>query len=153
MGQFFSSFDFSPSKIARIRPRILTFFPRKSREIGWFFHEFAPENPAKFCFFSAKYQKPCREVRGTGLSLLYPMQTMPWGSQIPQTQIKELRSPKTSNYFKHCQARGHNINPHNAEVFTDRNHTIKYHIKEAGHCHHFVLVKFKRFKQNIQFCF
>ena len=28
------------------------------REIGQFFHEFAPENPAKFGFFSAKYQKP-----------------------------------------------------------------------------------------------
>ena len=54
MGRFFSNFDFSPSKIARNRPivpRILTFFPRKSREIGRFFREFAPENPAKFCFF------------------------------------------------------------------------------------------------------
>ena len=61
MGRFFSNFDFSPSKIARNRPivpRILTFFPRKSRKIGRFFREFAPENPAKFCFFSAKYQKP-----------------------------------------------------------------------------------------------
>ena len=29
--------------------RILTFFPRKSREIGRFFREFSPENPAKFC--------------------------------------------------------------------------------------------------------
>ena len=27
-------------------------FPRNSREIGRFFHEFAPENPAKFDFFS-----------------------------------------------------------------------------------------------------
>ena len=50
------------------------FFPRKSREIGRFFREFAPENPAKsanfsanlplkiprnFAFFFAKYQKPC----------------------------------------------------------------------------------------------
>ena len=34
-----------------IVPRILTFFPRKSREIGRFFREFAPENPAKSCFF------------------------------------------------------------------------------------------------------
>ena len=34
-----------------IFPRILTFFPRKSREIGRFFREFDPENPAKFCFF------------------------------------------------------------------------------------------------------
>ena len=31
--------------------RILTFFPRKSREIGRFFREFSAENPAKFCFF------------------------------------------------------------------------------------------------------
>ena len=31
--------------------RILTFPPRKSREIGRFFREFAPENPAKFCVF------------------------------------------------------------------------------------------------------
>ena len=34
-----------------IVPRILTFSPRKSREIGRFFREFAPENPAKSCFF------------------------------------------------------------------------------------------------------
>ena len=50
------------AKIPRNRPiflRILTFLPRKSREIGRFFREFSPENPAKFCFFSAKYQKPC----------------------------------------------------------------------------------------------
>ena len=42
------------AKIPRNGPiflRILTFFPRKSREIGRFFREFAPENPAKFCFF------------------------------------------------------------------------------------------------------
>ena len=50
------SFEIWPfcAKIPRNRPifpRILTFFPRKSREIGWFFREFAPENPAKFCFF------------------------------------------------------------------------------------------------------
>ena len=30
---------------------ILTFLPRKSREISRFFSEFAPENPTKFCFF------------------------------------------------------------------------------------------------------
>ena len=51
---FSANFDFSPAKIARnrlIALRILTFFPRKSREIGRFFREFAPENPAKFCFF------------------------------------------------------------------------------------------------------
>ena len=51
---FSTNFDFSPAKISRNRPivpRILTFFPRKCREIGRFFREFAPENPAKFCFF------------------------------------------------------------------------------------------------------
>ena len=68
------------AKIPRNRPiflRILTFLPRKSREIGRFFREFwlfSRENPAKsadfsanlplkiprnFAFFSAKYQKPC----------------------------------------------------------------------------------------------
>ena len=62
------------AKIPRNGPiflRIFTFLPWKSpeigrlfrefwlfsREIGRFFREFAPENPAKFCFFSAKYQK------------------------------------------------------------------------------------------------
>ena len=40
-----------------IFPRILTFFPRKSHKIDRFFREFAPKNPTKFCFFSAKYQK------------------------------------------------------------------------------------------------
>ena len=42
------------AKIPRNRTifrRILTFLPRKSREIGRFFREFAPENPVKFCFF------------------------------------------------------------------------------------------------------
>ena len=33
-------------------------FPRNSREIGRFFREFVPENPAKFDFFSTTYQKP-----------------------------------------------------------------------------------------------
>ena len=68
------------AKIPRNRPiflRILTFLPRKSREIGRLFREFwlfSRENPAKsadfstnlplkiprnFAFFSTKYQKPC----------------------------------------------------------------------------------------------
>ena len=60
----------------RIFPRILTFsrenptksanfsasfdfFPRKSREIGRFFREFAPENPAKLCgFFPRNIRSP-----------------------------------------------------------------------------------------------
>ena len=50
------------AKIPQNQPiflRMLTFFPRKSCEISRFFSEFAPENPAKFSFFSATYQKPC----------------------------------------------------------------------------------------------
>ena len=46
----------------QIFPRILTFFPRKSREIGRFFHEFAPENPAKFCFFPRNIRSPVRSL-------------------------------------------------------------------------------------------
>ena len=34
-------------------------FPRNFREIGRFFLEFLPENPAKLDFFSTTYQKPC----------------------------------------------------------------------------------------------
>ena len=33
-------------------------FPRNSCKIGHFFHGFVPENPTKFDFFSATYQKP-----------------------------------------------------------------------------------------------
>ena len=80
------------AKIPRNRTifrRILTFLPRKSREIGRFFREFwlfSRENPAKsadfsanlplkiprnFAFFSAKYQKPCNKTvrRFDGVSL------------------------------------------------------------------------------------
>ena len=41
-------------------------WPRKSREIGHFFREFDPENPVKFDFFSATYQKPCQMHGGGG---------------------------------------------------------------------------------------
>ena len=54
IGWFVCEFWLSPANIPRNRPiflRNLTFFPRKSREIGQFFREFAPENPAKFFFF------------------------------------------------------------------------------------------------------
>lgn len=51
-------------------------------------------------------QRLPREFRGTGLKLLYPMRTMPWGSQIPQTQIKELQSPKTSNIISSTARQG-----------------------------------------------
>ena len=50
------SFTNSFSAKLRNRPRK---FPRNSREIGRFFREFVPENPAKFDFFPATYQKPC----------------------------------------------------------------------------------------------
>ena len=49
----------------------IDFFPRKSREIGRFFREFAPENPAKFCFFSAKYQKPCLDYEANSSIILW----------------------------------------------------------------------------------
>ena len=68
---FSANFDFSPAKIPRNRPivpRILTFFPRKSREIGRFSREFAPENPAKFCFF----------LREISEALLYGAGVGPW---------------------------------------------------------------------------
>ena len=48
-----------PPKISREIGQFLSEFWLFSREIGQFFHEFAPEIPAKSCFFSAKYQKPC----------------------------------------------------------------------------------------------
>jgi len=58
--------------LPRKLPRNQTFFtdrfsaklalkiPRNSSEIGHFFHEFVPENPTKFDFFSTTYQKPCK---------------------------------------------------------------------------------------------
>ena len=48
-----SKFDFFPLKSREIGRFSVNFVfsPAKSREIGWFFREFAPENPAKFCFF------------------------------------------------------------------------------------------------------
>ena len=54
ISRFFCKFWLFPAKILQnqqIFPQILAFFPWKSREIGRFFREFAPENPAKFCFF------------------------------------------------------------------------------------------------------
>ena len=44
------SADFSKNFLLKIL-RKLTFFLLKSRKIGQFFPEVAPENPAKFCFF------------------------------------------------------------------------------------------------------
>ena len=53
--------EVSPQNFPWNRPiflRILTFLPRKSREIGRFFHEFAPENPAQVCFFPRNIRSP-----------------------------------------------------------------------------------------------
>ena len=67
--------EVSPQNFPRNRPiflQILTFLPRKSREIGrflsefWlfsreigrFFREFAQKNPAKFCFFPRSIRSP-----------------------------------------------------------------------------------------------
>ena len=63
---FSANFDFSLAKIPQNWPifaRILTFFPRKSCEIGWFFREFAPENPAKILlFFPQNIRSPVKRV-------------------------------------------------------------------------------------------
>ena len=47
---FSANFDFSPVKSADCSANFDCFLA-KIREIGRFFREFAPENPAKFCFF------------------------------------------------------------------------------------------------------
>ena len=44
------------------QPSLPRKFPRNSRDIGHFFCDFVPENPAKFDFFSTTYQKPCKEA-------------------------------------------------------------------------------------------
>ena len=70
---FSANFDFSSAKIPRNRPifqRIFTFFPRKPREIGRFFREFAPENPAKFCFFSREISEALYRIKN---SEYYPL--------------------------------------------------------------------------------
>ena len=47
------------------------------------------------------------------------------------TWIKERQSHDISAAFEHCQATGHNINPHNVKVLPDENSTIKRRVKEA----------------------
>ena len=69
---FSTNFDFFPAKIPRNRPiflRILTFFPRKSREIGRFFREFAPENSAKFYFFFRKISEALLNIHSKYISI------------------------------------------------------------------------------------
>ena len=55
IGQFFCEFWLFSCEIGWLFREFWLF----SREISRFFCEFLSENPAKFCFFSAKYQKPC----------------------------------------------------------------------------------------------
>ena len=50
-------------------PSKFDFFPLKSREIGRFFCEFAPENPAKFCFFFRKISEALYVTKWTALCL------------------------------------------------------------------------------------
>ena len=50
---------------------------------------------------------------------------------LPGTRIKEHQSHDISTVFEHCQATGHNINPHNVKVLPDENSTIKRRLKEA----------------------
>ena len=62
-----SKFDSFPLKSRKIGQFFCEFW-LFSREISRFFREFALENPTKFCFFSAKYQKPCPMDKPEGLS-------------------------------------------------------------------------------------
>ena len=61
--QSLSSEICSGSSLEIIRSLPIIFFSQtgleNSREIGRFFREFVPKNPAKFDFFSTTYQKPC----------------------------------------------------------------------------------------------
>ena len=62
--------------LPRNRPifeRILTFFPWKSREIGRFFHKFAPENPTKFCFFFHEISEALSKRVKTAVPLQRPV--------------------------------------------------------------------------------
>ena len=63
---------------------------KNSRKIGHFFREFVPENPAKFDFFSATYQKPCLRYLKTQInaSLQLGYRFKPRCSLIEQLQVK-----------------------------------------------------------------
>ena len=56
-------------------------FPGNSREIGRFFRKFVPNNPPKFDFFSATYQKPC-------MSSLFSNEHLALQFLVPQTICK-----------------------------------------------------------------
>ena len=51
---------------------------------------------------------------------------------LTRTRIKEHQSHDISAVFEHCQATGHNINPHNVKVLPDEDNTIKLRVKEAS---------------------
>ena len=96
MADFSANFDFSPAKIARNRPivpPILTFFPRKSRKIGRFFREFAPENPAKFCLFF-------REI-SEALQRVFSLSSMLCGSLslLPEEKLQEKSLRDQGTFF------------------------------------------------------
>ena len=78
IGRFVCEFWLSPANIPRNRPifpRILTFFPRKSREIGQFSREFAPENPAKFFVFF-------REISEALSRIKLPLKNGSWSTKM-----------------------------------------------------------------------
>ena len=58
--------------------------------------------------------------------------TPPGSFPLSSTQIKEHQSHDISAVFEHCQATGHNINPHNVKVLPDENSNIKLRVKEAS---------------------
>ena len=51
---------------------------------------------------------------------------------LSSTRIKEHQSHDISAVYEHCQATGHNINPHNVKVLPDEDNTIKLRVKEAS---------------------
>ena len=51
---------------------------------------------------------------------------------LSSTRIKEHQSHDISAVYEHCQATGHNVNPHNVKVLRDENSSIKRRVKEAS---------------------
>ena len=78
--------------------RILTFLPRKSREIGRFFREFTPENPAKFCVFFREISEALYVV--TSVDELVA-ETFPW--EQPSYKWEEILSCGTNRPTLHTE--------------------------------------------------
>ena len=62
---------------------------------------------------------------------LHSLAKPPGPLPLSSTRIKEHQSHDISAVYEHCQATGHNINPHNVKVLPDENNTIKSRVKKA----------------------